>query len=75
MDWLSMDLAAFLHCFEKAKTPVYLNACGVGISISSQIRDTLRQYLLNDNVKLISTRDNQKEIEKDLFDFRKKWGV
>ena len=72
MDWLSMDLAAFLHCFEKAKTPVYLNACGVGISISSQIRDTLRQYLLNDNVKLISTRDNQKEIEKLYVNHQKK---
>ncbi len=64
MDWLSVDITEFLKRFEKVGTPVYFNACGVGISVSDKIRELLSHYLESGNVKFISSRDNREEVEK-----------
>lgn len=71
MDWLSLDITGFLKCFDKIGTPVYFNACGVGISVSSKIRKELSGCLLKDHVKMISTRDDQKQIEDMYVNHRK----
>lgn len=72
MDWLSVDICEFLKRFEKAGTPVYFNACGVGISVSDKIRTLLSRYLLSGNVKLISSRDDGDQVEKLYLDNKKK---
>lgn len=63
MDWLSLDVCEFLKHFERTNTPVFFNACGVGISVSRQIQEKVQNYLNSDNVKLISTRDDVAKIE------------
>lgn len=64
MDWLSVDVTEFLKRFEKTGTPVYFNACGAGPAVSARIRELLSCYLRNDNVKLISSRDDRELIER-----------
>lgn len=64
MDWLSVDVCEFLKRFEQKKIPVFFNACGVGFAISEKIRKLLSDCLQNENVKLISSRDDVHLIEK-----------
>lgn len=64
MDWLALDLCGFLKCFAESGTPVIFNACGAGFSISDAIRKTMAEHLKSSNIKLISTRDDAKKIEK-----------
>lgn len=61
MDWLSLDICELLKRFERRKIPVYFNACGVGTAISEKIRQQLSRYLLNSNVRFISSRDDVEE--------------
>lgn len=72
MDWLSVDVTEFLKRFEKTGTPVYFNACGMGISVSDKIRKSLYHYLMRDNVKLLSSRDDKEQIERLYLKNRKK---
>lgn len=62
MDWLSLDVCEFLKHFERTKTPVFFNACGVGVSVSKQIKERVQKYLNSDNVRFISTRDDVEKI-------------
>lgn len=62
MDWLSLDVCEFLKHFERTKTPVFFNACGVGISVSQQIKERVRRYVNSENVQFISTRDDVEKI-------------
>lgn len=71
MDWLSADICGFLKQFEQAGTPVYFNACGVGITVSDKIREMLSRHLLCDNVKLISSRDDAEQIKQLYLDNKK----
>lgn len=64
MDWLSVDIVEFLKRLEKNGTPVYFNACGAGMNVSAAIRKLMRYHLMQDNVKLISSRDACEKIEK-----------
>lgn len=63
MDWLSLDICEFLKQFEKRNVPVYFNACGVGFAISENIRRQLNKYLIKNNVRLISSRDDAEMVE------------
>lgn len=72
MDWLSVDVCEFLKRFEKAKTPVFFNACGTGLSVSDTIQKLLAHHLQADTIKLISSRDDVKKIEDRYLDGRKK---
>jgi len=72
MDWLSVDLCEFLKRFQKKKIPVFFNACGTGISISKKVQSLLREQLLSDNVKLISSRDDVSQIRRLYLDGSKR---
>ncbi|MGN0203215.1 MAG: polysaccharide pyruvyl transferase family protein [Coprococcus sp.] len=64
MDAFALFLDAYIQHFSKKKTPVIFNACGTGPAFSKNIRKCLSDALLNPCVKLISTRDDVKLIEK-----------
>lgn len=64
MDWLSLDICGLLERIKGKNIPIFFNACGVGSAISDTITKQLSHYLLNDHVKLISSRDNVEAIEK-----------
>lgn len=64
MDWLSVDVCEFLKRFEKEKIPVYFNACGAGLAVSDIIRSLLSRHLMDDTVKMISSRDDADKIKK-----------
>ena len=72
MDWLSMDICEFLKRFEQKNIPVFFNACGVGFSISKNIQRNLGKHLRNENIKLISTRDDAEAVEKRYLNGEKK---
>lgn len=63
MDWLSLDIVEFLKRFRLKKIPVFFNACGAGISVSTEIQKQLAKELLDENVKFISSRDDVRKIE------------
>lgn len=63
MDWLSVDVCEFLKRFERKNIPVFFNACGVGLAVSDAIRKLLSQHLLDDTVKMISSRDDTAGIQ------------
>lgn len=68
MDWLSVDVCEFLKRFEKERIPVFFNACGTGFAVSDTIQNLLSCYLMNDMVKMISSRDDADAIkERYLF--------
>lgn len=71
MDWLSLGVCELLKRFEKARVPVFFNACGVGSSFSKQIRECLARQLNSENIKLVSTRDDADTMEKRYFCGRK----
>lgn len=58
MDWLSLYICEFVKAFAKVGTPVYFNACGVGISVSNKIKEELKNCMNMDNVRFISSRDD-----------------
>ncbi len=62
MDWLSLDICEFLKRFEKTGTPVFFNACGVGLSISQKIREELNIHLNRGDIRMISSRDDTEKI-------------
>lgn len=72
MDWLSLDVCEFLKHFERTKTPVFFNACGVGISVSKQIKEKVQKYLNSSNVRFISTRDDVEKIGQRYLDTKNK---
>lgn len=72
MDWLSLDVCEFLKHFKRTNTPVFFNACGVGISVSKQIQEKVQKYLKSDNVKFISTRDDVEKISQRYLNKDKK---
>ena len=64
MDAFSLFLDAYIQRFSGKKLPVIFNACGTGPAFSRNIRKCLSNALLNPCVKLISSRDDVKRIEK-----------
>lgn len=63
MDWLSLYICEFVNQFQRVGTPVYFNACGVGISVSPKIKEELGKCLNMDIVKFISSRDDVEKIK------------
>ena len=64
MDWLSMDVSAFIKEFDKVHTPVFLNACGTGKAASWRIRNSLKENLSRSAVKFVSSRDDVKRRQR-----------
>lgn len=63
MDWLTVDICQFLQRFEQTGTPVFFNACGLGINVSERIRQMFGDALLSSNVKWLSSRDDAVSID------------
>lgn len=72
MDAFALLLDAYIQRFSEKKTPIIFNACGTGPAFSKNIKKCLSDALLNPCVKLISSRDDVKRIEKNYLHGRKR---
>lgn len=63
MDGYGLLVAYCTQQFARRQIPVFFNACGVGSFSSSRIRKTLAEALALPNVKFISCRDGEAEVQ------------
>lgn len=72
MDYFVLYISTFVKYFSKNKTPIIFNACGAGNIKSKILLRKLRKTLNNENVKVITSRDNVDKINKEYIKSNKK---